>query len=76
MIFKSFEKNLIICLLYLSVTLNAMVCKKNNLNIDKSTLNKNLNLIVCSQPPDSGPCRSYNIRYYYDSSSKKCVPFK
>lgn len=30
---------------------------------------------VCSQPPATGPCRGHIIRYYYERSSKSCIPF-
>ena len=32
-------------------------------------------LPICSLPPETGPCRGYFPRYYYDGASQSCEIF-
>ncbi|MCB1193444.1 MAG: proteinase inhibitor I4 serpin [Leptospiraceae bacterium] len=38
--------------------------------VENSTVNNN-----CHLQPNSGPCRAYYIKYYYDVGKKKCMQF-
>lgn len=56
-------KKLIICF-FICITLTTYSCKKNCNQTDN-----------CNLDPESGPCKAYIPRYYYDKNEKKCKEF-
>merc|ERR550532_3505600 len=50
------------------------MCVADIMDCDKALAMKNFSAI-CSLPKEAGPCRGNFIRWYYDTTMQKCLPF-